>query len=70
MLEQEMAELSERLMDGSRGMGGSRGAGWSLMVPVWDAQGDRVLGCLRVECAGSRDGADIVSELEESPFAQ
>ncbi len=69
MLEQEMAELSERLMDGSRGMGGSRGAGWSLMVPVWNARGDRVLGCLRVECTGV-DGADIVTELEESLFAR
>jgi hypothetical protein len=67
MLDQELACLSEHSNGGvSRGDGGK---GWSLMAPVLDARGRRVVGYLRIESNGGADDSDLVTELEDAPLA-
>jgi hypothetical protein len=69
MLEQDLVELTEYDF-GGRGSGGRRRKGWSLVVPVWDSRGRKLLGCLRMESTGSvADDLDLVSEFEESRTA-
>jgi hypothetical protein len=68
MLEQDLVELTEYDF-GGRGSGGRSRKGWSLVEPVWDAKGKRLLGCLRVESSGDSDGLDVVTEFEESRAA-
>jgi len=68
MLEQDLGELTEYDF-GRRGSGARKRKGWSLVEPVWDAKGKRLLGCLRVESFGDSDGLDMVTEFEESHTA-
>lgn len=65
MWELELLELTEYpLGDGRRTVGAF---GWSLLSPVWDVKGRKVIGCLRMESTG--DAEDPVFEFEESVTA-
>ena len=68
MLEQELVDLTE-YDRGGWVSGGRRRKGWSLVAPVWDAEGQRLLGCLRMESSGAPDDLDMVTEFEEAPTA-
>jgi hypothetical protein len=67
MLEQDLVELTEYDL-GRRASGGGARKGWSLVAPVWDSRGRRLLGCLRMESTGGvADAFDLVTEFEEAP---
>ena len=69
MLEQDLVDLTEYDL-GGRASGGHRRKGWSLVAPVWDSRGRKLLGCLRMESTGgAADDRDLVSEFEEARAA-
>ena len=69
MFERELVDLSEHSGAGG-GTRDSRGRqGWSLVTGVWDSRGRKLLGYLRIESTGGVDDFDLVTELEEAPFA-
>lgn len=66
MLEQDLVELTEYDL-GRRASGGGARKGWSLVAPVWDSRGRKLLGCLRMESTGGvGDGSEMVTEFEEA----
>ncbi len=65
MLEQELVELTEYYRDGSDGRRGRGDMAWSLVAPVWDQRGKKLLGCLRTESVKVAGGLDLVTEFEE-----
>jgi len=70
MLEQDLVDLTEYDL-GGRAVGGHGRKGWSLVVPVWDSRGRKLLGCLRMESNGGAAGdLDLVSEFEEAQVAR
>jgi hypothetical protein len=70
VLEQELVDLTEYFRVGGQTPNVRSRQGWSLVAAVWDSKGQRLLGCLRMESAGGGDDNDVVTELEDAPFAQ
>jgi hypothetical protein len=69
MLEHELVDLTEYDL-GGRASGRHGRKGWSLVAPVWDSRGRKLLGCLRMESTGGvADDLDLVSEFEEPRVA-
>ncbi len=68
MLEQELAYLSEHFTGGVSRSDSEKG--WSLMAPVFDSRGRRLVGYLRMESNGGADDADLVTELEDAPIGR
>jgi len=69
MLEHDLVELTEYDL-GGRASGGRGRKGWSLVAPVWDSRGRKLLGCLRMESTGGgADDLDEVSDFEEARVA-
>lgn len=69
VLEQELVDLTEYSGISGRLAHGGRGYDWSLLTAVWDSRERKLLGYLRMESLGGTEGLDIVTELEEAPFA-
>jgi hypothetical protein len=70
VLEQELVDLTEYFRVGGQTPNVRSKQGWSLVAAVWDAKGQRLLGCLRMESADAFGKSDIVTELEEGPLAE
>ena len=71
MLEQESVDLIECFRGGGQTPQVRRDQGWCLVAAVWDSQGQKLLGCLRMESTGvaGDDGIDFVFEFDEEVSA-
>jgi len=65
-----MVDLTEYFRIGGQTPNTRSKQGWSLVAAVWDSQGHRLIGCLRMESSGDVDRAEVGLELEESPLAE
>lgn len=64
MFEEELVDLTGSFEGGGRALDLGPGKGWSLVAAVMDMQGNRILGCLRMEGSGT-DAGEVAVEFEE-----
>jgi len=65
MYEQELVDLTEYFQDGGHALDVRRRQGWCLVAAVWDARGEKLIGCLRLESIGQGDApGELAMDLD------